>query len=283
MRGAVPESMANDALDRILEISPTSPKILAAMNGPTPGDLREGGIGLIEFVGETPVGLGDLCLQPQDLAKAPPQELCLHGAIPADEGAGLDHVPLRSQVRHHLLVAGADDHQVGVDAVGHLGSGPNQLVTVVDEQLQVGEQRRASGRGQGLIGRHHTGDGHRVNRVGLALGASASLEMGERRGDLPNILPVGEQRSCGGRSVAERSLDPDRARLPQLRYPPKERPVAGGVVGELADAKHPAEGVDRCRGEAPLVGIDPDRHLHAGLPSPADLRWWPAEDKQASG
>jgi hypothetical protein len=27
MRGAVPETMANDALDRILEISPTSPKI----------------------------------------------------------------------------------------------------------------------------------------------------------------------------------------------------------------------------------------------------------------
>jgi hypothetical protein len=59
--------------------------------------------------------------------------------------------------------------------------------------------------------------------------------------------------------------------------------VAGGVVGELPNAKHPAEGVDRRRGKARLVGIDPDRHLHAGLLPTADLRWWLAEDKQASG
>jgi hypothetical protein len=59
--------------------------------------------------------------------------------------------------------------------------------------------------------------------------------------------------------------------------------VAGGVVGELADAKHPAEGVDGCRGKTAFVGVDPDCHLHAGLPSPADLRWWLAEDKQALG
>jgi hypothetical protein len=106
-----------------------------------------------------------------------------------------------------------------VDAVGHLGSGMNQLVTVVHEQLEVREQRRAPGRGQGLIGRHHTGDGHRVDGVGLAFGSPASLEMGEGRSDLPNVLPVGEQRSCGPRSVAERSLDPDRSRLLLLAHP----------------------------------------------------------------
>ena len=67
---------------------------------PHAGDLREGGPGLCERVGDAPVGLGDLSLQSQDLAQAPPHELCLHGAIPAQEGAGLCHVTPRSQVRH---------------------------------------------------------------------------------------------------------------------------------------------------------------------------------------
>jgi hypothetical protein len=31
------------------------------------------------------------------------------------------------------------------------------------------------------------------------------------------------------------------------------------------------------------VRVDPDRHLHTGLLPSADLRWWLAEDKQASG
>src|SRR5712691_6960127 len=35
--GAVPDRTAKAALDRTLEGSPTSPRILAAMNGPTPG------------------------------------------------------------------------------------------------------------------------------------------------------------------------------------------------------------------------------------------------------
>ena len=55
------------------------------------------------------------------------------------------------------------------------------------------------------------------------------------------------------------------------------------VVAELPDTQHPAEGIHRRHSEGSLVGIDPDRHLHAGLLSPADLRWWLAEDKQASG
>jgi hypothetical protein len=59
--------------------------------------------------------------------------------------------------------------------------------------------------------------------------------------------------------------------------------VPGGIVGELADVEDPAERIDRRRGKAPLVRVDPDRHLHAGLPSSTDLRWWLAEDKQASG
>ena len=59
--------------------------------------------------------------------------------------------------------------------------------------------------------------------------------------------------------------------------------MTDGVVRELADIQHPAEGVHGCRGKTPFVGVDPYRHLHAGLPSPADLRWWLAEDKQALG
>ena len=56
-----------------------------------------------------------------------------------------------------------------------------------------------------------------------------------------------------------------------------------GLVAELPDPEHPAESVHRRCGESAFVRVDPDRHLHTGLLPSADLRWWLAEDKQASG
>jgi hypothetical protein len=77
-----------------------------------------------------------------------------------------------------------------MDPVGYLGPGPNQLVTVVDQQLEVGEQHGPPGRGQRLIGRRHPGDGHGVDRIRLALGPPAPLHVRERRGDLSDVFSL---------------------------------------------------------------------------------------------
>jgi hypothetical protein len=65
-------------------------------------------------------------------------------------------------------------------------------------------------------------------------------------------------------------------------HPPQERPVPRGLGGELSDVHDPAERVDPCSDKIRLLSI-PIATSHAGLPLPADLRWWLAEDKQASG
>jgi hypothetical protein len=67
-----------------------------------------------------------------------------------------------------------------MDPVGHLGPGPNQLLTVVAEGLQVLEQVVSVRGGKFRLGGHHPGDGYRVDGIGLPV-----------RGPAP-ALPVGE-------------------------------------------------------------------------------------------
>jgi hypothetical protein len=107
--------------------------------------------------------------------------------------------------------------------------------------------------------------------------------MSKGRSDLPNVLGVAEQHPCRRRSEAQRPLDPDRAWLGLLLSPTEGATGDRWVVGELADTQHPAEGVDGCRGKTRFVGVDPIATCTLASPSPADLRWWLAEDKQASG
>src|SRR6266508_3341269 len=137
--------------------------------------------------------------------------------------------------------------------VRHLGPGPNELVTVVDQ-------------------------------VRLALGGSpAPLSVRQRGRYLSDVLSGLKQKPRQCRSEAERALDPDHTVRTTFTGPSEQSPMSPRVVGELARAHYPAQRIHRRHGERALRRIDPDRHLHAGLLPSADLRWWLAEDKQALG
>ena len=54
-------------------------------------------------------------------------------------------MPSPDEVGDGALVARPKDHEVVMDAVGHLGPGANQLVTVVGQELQGLEGLRPPG------------------------------------------------------------------------------------------------------------------------------------------
>jgi hypothetical protein len=175
------------------------------------------------------------------------------------------------------------DHEVLVSAVDEPSPGANQVVMVVGEHLQVFEDITALGRGQALSSGHDARDRNRVGGVGLALRrALLSLPAGQERGDLPDVLAGLKQKPCQPGSVAPRALDADHTILGLGPRPLQQRNVASLVVGEFPRIDHPPEHEHRgCK--RPLVRVDTDRHIHAGLRSPADLRCDQREDSQAFG
>jgi hypothetical protein len=73
--------------------------------------------------------------------------------------------------------------------VRHLGSGSNELVSVIDERPEVGQHLHPVSRGQDLPAGHDPGDGYRVDQVRLALGASpASLPVSQGGRHFPDVL-----------------------------------------------------------------------------------------------
>lgn len=191
---------------------------------------------------------------------------------------------LGPKVGHLAFVTGQDVHQIGMSPVRHLGPGPNELVTVLDQGPEVGQHLQPVGRRQDLTARHDPGDRDRVDQVRLALrGSPAPLSVGQRGRNLSDVLSGTKEHPRQPRPVAERALDPDHAVRTTFADPSQQGPVPPRVVGELGRPHYPAERIHRRHGERALRRIDPDRHLHAGLLPSADLRWWLAEDKQALG
>src|SRR6266508_3139502 len=86
-----------------------------------------------------------------------------------------------------------------------------------------------------------------------------------------------------GGAVVQRALHSDPAVLWLSADPSQEGIVTLGMVWELCCLDELAELVHDRRCEGPLVGVHPDRHLHAGLLPSADLPCVLAEDIQASG
>jgi hypothetical protein len=116
-------------------------------------------------------------------------------------GSRLGPMHLRLEVGNLLAVPGANVHQIGVGSVGHLGSGSNELVTVVDQGSQVGEQ---------------------LDPVGAS---PASLPERQRGWHLPDVLPGMKEHLRQGRAVAKRTFDPDHAARIAFPNPPQDSPV----------------------------------------------------------
>jgi len=87
------------------------------------------------------------------------------GEIRTDAGRGakepgsLVTLPLRGESSDLRPVARNQDHQVGVQTVLHPGALGDELVTVVDEELEILVCSAPQRRRQMLIPGHHPGDG----------------------------------------------------------------------------------------------------------------------------
>jgi hypothetical protein len=174
------------------------------------------------------------------------------------------------------------DHEVLVSAVDEPSPGANQLVTVVGEHLQVFEDITALGRRQSLASGYDARDRNRVGGVGLALRrAPLSLPVGQEGGYLPDVLA-----RLAAEAVPARLRSSPRPRCRSHDSGPGSAPTSATKCrlarrGEFPRIDHPPEHIEHRGCKRPPVRVDTDRHIHAGLPSPADLRCDQREDSQA--
>jgi len=77
----------------------------------------------------------------------------------------------------------------------------------------------------------------------------ASLPERQRGRHLPHVLPGMEEKPRQGRTVAERTLDPDHPVRTVFSDPSEESPMPPRVVGELPGVEHPAQRINRRHGE----------------------------------
>jgi hypothetical protein len=158
------------------------------------------------------------------------------------------------------------DDQVLVRPVHELRSGPNELVTMVAEELEVPKGLGPPRRGQIVTAGDDPGDRNRVIDVGLASGGVLpALTMGEERGHLSNVLVPLEQAPGKAGSVIPGSLDADDAIRPILCDPADQQLVASRVVGELTQPHGTTDVIEHRHSKRALVGVNPDCHTHPGL------------------
>ncbi len=179
------------------------------------------------------------------------------------------------QLTDVTLVARYQHLEIAVQAVAQARLLGQQLVSVVDEQLEVTVVARTAHARQILFAQHNARDRQGVRRVALARSTgAATVPTGEHGGHLTHFF-TGGQETCAGAAPS-----PPEPSMPVQRgagrgsEPAQQSAVTAGAVGEAVLGDGASRSVDGTGSEARPMRVHSDRH---------QLPWTSLREGQCNG